>query len=408
LIFVPLIIVMNRRTVVIVATLCFITSMIACDKILPKLPANDSILDGPVEGLTPEQHAQFLLGDVAFNDEVFTNEKGLGPLFVATSCGSCHAGDGKGHPFTTLTRFGQSDTTRNMYMNSGGPQLQHRAIPGFQPEQIPAGATSSNFTPPANTGLGFLDAVPDVTLLSMADENDLDGDGISGRPNWISIPQYCTERRATVHRNGKYIGRFGKKAAVYDLLQQTVNAYNQDMGINSTYEHYNTYNGQEADAEVTNKTVQNVVFYLQTLKAPIQRLVTNQDVQQGRQLFINTNCSKCHTPEMKTGEFPIAAISNKSFFPYSDFLLHDMGPGLDDHYTEGTALTSEWRTAPLWGLGLSKNSQGGSYFLLHDGRAKSIEEAIVLHGGEASQSKSQFQQLSSADKKRLLKFLESL
>jgi CxxC motif-containing protein (DUF1111 family) len=399
---------MNRRTVVIIVAFCFIAVIISCDKILPKLPAGDSILDGPVAGLTSEQHTQFLLGDVAFNDEVFTKEKGLGPLFVATSCGSCHAGDGKGHPFTTLTRFGQNDTTRNMYMNMGGPQLQHRAIPGFQPEQIPAGATFASFTPPANTGLGFLDAVADATLLALADENDVDGDGISGRPNWISIPQYCAERKGTLHRNGKYIGRFGKKAAVYDLLQQTVNAYNQDMGINSTYEHYNTYNGQEADAEVTNKTVQNVVFYLQTLKAPVQRLTTDKDVQAGKQVFINISCSVCHTPEMKTGDFAVAALSNKTFFPFSDFLLHDMGAGLDDHYTEGTALTSEWRTPPLWGLGLSKNSQGGNYFLLHDGRAKSIEEAILLHGGEASQSKSQFQQLSSTDKLRLIKFLESL
>lgn len=115
-------------------------------------------------------------------------------------------------------------------------------------------------------------------------------------------------------RNDKHIGRFGKKGAVYDLLQQTVNAYNQDMGINSTYEHFNTYNGQDADAEVTNETVQNVVFYLQTLKAPIQRNKNEPDVQAGRKLFINMNCGKCHTPEIKTGNFEIAALSNKTFF----------------------------------------------------------------------------------------------
>jgi CxxC motif-containing protein (DUF1111 family) len=111
---------------------------------------------------------------------------------------------------------------------------------------------------------------------------------------------------------------------------------------------------------------------------------------------------------MKSGSSSIAALSNKTFFPYSDFLLHDMGPQLDDGYTEGTATTSEWRTPPLWGLGLSKNSQGGKYFLLHDGRAKSIEEAITLHDGEAQQSKAAFQQLNQADKARLMKFLESL
>jgi CxxC motif-containing protein (DUF1111 family) len=396
---------MKRKFVVMI---CVVGIALGCDKILPKVPAGDSVLDGPLEGLTSEQRAQFLLGDKAFNDDIFTAANGLGPLFVATSCGTCHAGDGKGHPFTTLTRFGQSDTLGNQYMHQGGPQLQHRAIAGFAPEQIPTGATFSNFTPPANTGLGFVDALSDATILSLADENDANGDGISGRPNWISIPAYCAERKQTIYRNGKYIGRFGKKAAVYDLLQQTVNAYNQDMGINSTYEHYNTYNGQDADAEVNNQTVQHVVFYLQTLKAPIQRNQDNEAVKDGKQTFLSIDCGKCHTPQLQTGAFPIAALSQKTFSPYSDFLLHDMGAALDDHYTEGTALTSEWRTPPLWGLGLSKNSQGGNYFLLHDGRAKSIEEAILLHGGEAQGSKNKFQQLSAPEKSKLIKFLESL
>jgi len=399
---------MSKKLFVAGLIACFIGAGVSCEKLLSKAPSGDEILDGPVEGLTPEQKAMFLRGDKAFNDNVFTAEKGLGPLFVATSCGACHAGDGKGHPFTTLTRFGQKDSTGNKFMHLGGPQLQNRAIPGFQPEAIPAGATFSSFTPPANTGLGFLDAVSDATLLALADENDANGDGISGRPNWITIPPYCIERPGTIIRNGKYIGRFGKKAAVYDLLQQTVNAYNQDMGINSTYEHYNTYNGQEADPEVTNQTVQDVVVYLQTLKAPIQRSQNDAGILAGKQLFMNISCGKCHVPQLETGNAAIAAIANKTFFPYSDFLLHDMGPGLDDGYTEGAALSSEWRTPPLWGLGLSKKSQGGNYFLLHDGRANSIEEAILLHGGEALQSKNSFDQLSDADKALIIKFLESL
>jgi len=399
---------MSKKLIVAGLVACFIGAGIGCEKLLSKAPSGDEILDGPVEGLTPEQKAMFLRGDKAFNDNVFTAEKGLGPLFVATSCGTCHAGDGKGHPFTTLTRFGQKDSTGNKFMHLGGPQLQNRAIPGFQPEAIPAGATFSSFTPPANTGLGFLDAVSDATLLALADENDANGDGISGRPNWITIPPYCIERPGTIIRNGKYIGRFGKKAAVYDLLQQTVNAYNQDMGINSTYEHYNTYNGQEADPEVTNQTVQDVVVYLQTLKAPIQRSQNDAGILAGKQLFMNISCGKCHVPQLETGNAAIGAIANKTFFPYSDFLLHDMGPGLDDGYTEGAALSSEWRTPPLWGLGLSKKSQGGNYFLLHDGRANSIEEAILLHGGEALQSKNSFDQLSDADKALIIKFLESL
>ena len=160
----------------------------ACEDLIPSAPANDALLDGPVEGLSDEENRRFLSGDVAFNDDIFTTETGLGPIFVATSCGGCHAGDGKGHPFTTLTRFGQIDETGNQYMDKGGPQLQHRAISGYTPEQIPAGATSSKFTPPANTGLGFIELVPDADILAMADPTDADGDGVSGVPNWISSP----------------------------------------------------------------------------------------------------------------------------------------------------------------------------------------------------------------------------
>lgn len=398
----------NKKYRVLFLLVAGIITLVSCSKLLPGLASDDSILDGPVEGLTQEQNRIFLRGDVAFNDDIFTVNNGLGPTFVATSCGTCHAGDGKGHPFTTLTRFGQSDTLGNKFLHLGGPQLQARAIPGFQPETIPAGATFSNFTPPANTGLGLLEAVPDATILSLSDEFDADGDGISGRPNWITIPGYCLIRPGTLERNGKYIGRFGKKAAVYDLQQQTANAYNQDMGVNSSYESYATYNGLQIDPEVTNQTVLDVVFYLQTLKAPVQRNPQQADVTTGKQVFTNISCGKCHTPQLQTGPSSIGALANKTIFPYTDLLLHDMGPGLNDGYTEGTALTPEWRTPPLWGLGLSKNSQGGQVFLLHDGRAKSITDAILLHGGEATKSKNLFQQLSTEDKNKLIAFLESL
>lgn len=398
----------KRQILIVISLISIIAVLVSCNKLLPGAPADDSILDGPIEGLTPEQTRIFLRGDVAFNDDVFSATNGLGPMFVATSCGSCHAGDGKGHPFTTLTRFGQSDTLGNQFLHLGGPQLQSRALPGMQPETIPPGATFSSFTPPANTGLGLLEAVPDAALIALSDEHDADGDGISGRPNWIKIPSYCQVRAGTVERNGKYIGRFGKKAAVYDLQQQTANAYNQDMGVNSSYESYNTYNGLQIDPEVSNQTVLDVVFYLQTLKAPIQRNQSDADVVAGKQIFINISCGKCHTPQLQTGSSAISALANKTIFPYSDLLLHDMGPALNDGYTEGTAMTAEWRTPPLWGLGLSKNSQGGQVFLLHDGRAKSIEEAVSYHGGEAIQSKNKFQQLSSTEKARIIKFLESL
>jgi len=380
----------------------------ACEKFLPASQANDELLDGPVDGLTGEEHQIFLRGDAAFNENIFTAQTGLGPLFVATSCGSCHAGDGKGHPFTTLTRFGQTDSTGNKFLHAGGPQLQNRAVPGFLPEQIPMGASFSKFTPPANTGLGFLDAVSDNTILSLSDENDTDGDGISGRPNWIIPRSYSTPRPNSISIYGKYIGRFGKKAATYDLLQQTATAYNQDIGITSFYEPSDTYTGQGIDPEIANQTVLDVVFYLRTLKAPIQRNQNDPDVKTGKELFINISCGKCHAPQLTTDVSTIPILSNKTIFPYTDLLLHDMGNGLNDSYTEGSALPQEWRTPPLWGLGLSKKSQGGKYFLLHDARAGSIEEAILLHGGEAEKSKLDFQQLSTTDKTRLIKFLESL
>ncbi|MBK9289606.1 MAG: thiol oxidoreductase [Flavobacteriales bacterium] len=382
--------------------------LVGCHKLMPDAPAEDQLLDGPVDGLSTDEQARFLAGDVAFNDEVFTSATGLGPLFVSTSCGSCHAGDGRGHPFTSLTRFGQNDGTGNQYLDQGGPQLQHRALPGFAPEEVPAGATSTRLLPPPNTGLGFLDAVPDAMILALADPDDLDGDGISGTPNWITTPAYITHRPAPVEQGGKHIGRFGRKGAAYDLLQQTANAYNQDIGITSNYEPVDTYTGAILDPEVSNSTVDQVVFYLLTLKAPIQRDKDDPQVISGEQVFTAVGCAKCHTPELVTGPSPIAPLANKTVRPYSDLLLHDMGSGLDDGYTEGSALTSEWRTPPLWGLGLSSDSQGGSYFLLHDGRATTIEQAIEAHDGEGQASRSAYQQLSTTDREALLRFLESL
>jgi CxxC motif-containing protein (DUF1111 family) len=390
----------------IVFTICSLT-IVACEKTMPFAPEENEILDGPIDGLSVQQQLQFLKGDEAFG-EVFTIEKGLGPVFVANQCTSCHAGDGKGSPFVKFTRFGQPDTLGNQFLNFGGPQLQHKAIPGYLPEQLPSGATSTDLIAPAVSGLGFLDAVSDADLIWLSDPNDANGDGISGRPHWNNIPNYVQLRSNAISQNGRYITRFGKKGGAYDLLHQTSGAYNQDMGITSLFEPIDPFSGLEVDPEVSTQTVHNVVFYLKTLKAPIPRNQDDADVILGKQLFSQIDCAKCHIPTLQTSYSPIAALSNKIFHPYTDLLLHDMGAGLDDGYTEGFALTSEWKTPALWGLGLSKNAQGGTYFLLHDGRARSIEEAILLHGGEAQQSKTKYSQLSETDKQQLIKFLESL
>ena len=400
---------MMKKVYTIMTCIVAMVSIIqSCSKTQPAALADNELLDGPAEGLTFQQNRQFLAGDAAFNNEIFTPQTGLGSIFVATSCGSCHAGDGKGTPFTTLTRFGQTDSTGNQFLHAGGPQLQNRALPGFTPEQIPTGATFSKFTPPANTGLGFLELVSDADILAMADPNDADGDGISGIPNYNLLPAFIQPFVNAIPRSDKYIHRFGKKAAAYSLLHQTVNAYNQDIGVTSTFSPKDVYSGENIDPEVSDVTVRNVVFYLQTLKAPIQRNTADAEVVNGKNLFMQIKCSGCHIPKLKTAYSSVAALSNKTFFPYTDLLLHDMGSALDDGYTEGSAKTFEWRTPPLWGLGLSPNSQGGQYFLLHDGRAKTIEEAIQLHGGEALQSRNNFNLLTETDKAAVIKFLKSL
>ncbi len=385
-----------------------LSSSFACKQIEPSGPEEENILNGPIEELTSAERILHLKGDAAFAQS-FNSETGLGPLFVATSCQSCHSSDGKGHPFTTLIRFGQWDSTGNHYIDKGAPQLQNRAIPGYLPEELPTGISYTKLIAPAVTGLGYIDAVSDADILNLADPNDANGDGISGVVNWISIPNYVIPRTDAIQNtNGKYIGRFGKKSAAYDLLMQTSLAYNQDMGIVSANEAIDTYTKLESEPEINLQTLFETVFYLKTLKVPPVRNADDKEVVEGKQLFMNAGCASCHKQELKTGNSSIEALSNKSFFPYTDMLLHDMGNGLDDGYTEGSAKTYEWRTPALWGLGLTPKSQGGNYFLMHDGRAKSIQEAILLHGGEATKSISNFSNLNDADRLKLLKFLENL
>ena len=162
------------------------------------------------------------------------------------------------------------------------------------------------------------------------------------------------------------------------------------------------------DPEVSAAIVNNVVFYVRTLKVPPRRDENDIDVIAGENLFNQINCSGCHRPSLVTGFSDVTTLSNKTIHPYADMLLHDMGSELDDGYTEGTALTSEWRTAPLWGIGLAEDSQGGSPFYLHDGRASTLESAIGFHGGEASNSRDEFNNLSTNEKDQLIIFLKSL
>lgn len=382
----------------------------SCEKLGPEEPMEFELLDGPIEGLSTSEQQRFLAGDIAFNDDVFTVENGLGPLFVGTSCVSCHSGDGKGHPFNQLIRFGNNELNPGFTPSSGDGrnQVQNKAIPGFEPETVPDGLPFTILVAPAVTGLGLLDAVPDADILALADPFDDDGDGISGRPHYNLPPEFTEIRENSVPNDNNYIFRFGKKAGSYDLLHQTVSAYNQDIGITSLFDPIDPFSGLEEDPEVSTQTLNDVVFYLKTLKAPIPRNQTDPDIIAGKELFQSVQCAGCHTPTLTTGFSPIEVLSFREIHPYTDLLLHDMGPGLDDGFTEGNVETYEWRTPPLWGIGLSANSQGGQMFLLHDGRASSIEEAIEMHGGEANNSKDQYSSLTSKEKSQLLKFINSL
>lgn len=397
-----------------VFSIAFCTIIVSCESLndfyAPQEPEENELLDGPIEGLTHAEQIQFLAGDIAFNDDIFTVEKGLGPVFIGNHCAACHAGDGKGHPFNGFIRFGQGDSIGNPYATFGDRrnQLQTKAIPGYSPQVLPEGAPYSLLVASAVTGLGYLDAVSDADILAMADPDDLDGDGISGRPHYNYPPDYVQLRPNSIPKDGKYIHRFGKKAITYDLLHQTADAYNQDMGIVSTFQPNEPYDGLPNDPEVSDRTIGDVVFYLKTLKAPLPRNQDDPEVMAGKAIFSEINCAACHVPTLHTSYSPIEAISYKEFHPYTDMLLHDMGPELDDGYTEGYALTSEYRTPALWGLGLSEDSQGGEVYLMHDGRARSIEEAILLHGGEGENSKNEYKNLPDIEKQQLLAFLKSL
>jgi CxxC motif-containing protein (DUF1111 family) len=401
----------------------------ACDALLPSAPAPDAVLDGPIDGLTGPQKALHVRGDEEFG-RTFAGFEGAGPMFVATACGACHPGDGKGHPVFNLVRFGRTTPGGFDPMRAlGGPQLQHRAVPGYAPEVVPAGTTgASTFTPPSVTGLGLLEALDDTTLLRLADPNDANGDGISGRVQLLDETSLIVEvtsleaiaqdgaptRGAPIA--GQYIGRFGKKASAVNLLHQVVTAYHQDMGLTTDQIPTDLFNRQvgtfasddSADPEIGSSIVSAVVFYLKTLRPPPRRNAAHPDVVAGEALFAPLGCAACHLPTLRTGASPIAPLHQVDFHPYTDLLLHDMGPELDDFYTEGTAATSEWRTAPLWGVGLAAAAQGGRMHLLHDGRASTFAAAIALHGGEAAASRTAFQALSPADQARLIRFLESL
>ncbi len=390
--------------------------LVGCDTLLTEAPKDNESFDAPIDGLTDAQRAIFARGDEAFG-EVFTFQTGLGPIFNQASCERCHVGDGRGHPSRNLKRFGRNlgGGQFDVLSEYGGPQLQDRSMPGYPAETIPAHANAiSERGGPLVVGLGLIEAIPDSIIMRYADPNDADGDGISGRPNLIEAPDFLG--LGTGPYNGKYLGRFGRKAGAINLLHQTATAYHQDIGITSDYipnENYNPLAGGMGgdpvpDPEVSAATVNDVVFYLQTLREPLRRNADDPEVQRGEQLFAAIRCSSCHIPSLQTGQHPIAPLSNRPASLYSDMLLHDMGPDLADNFIEGEATGTEWRTTPLWGLGIVQTVLGGTPFYLHDGRTSDLRVVIDMHKGEANGSRIAFQQLPASDQEALIKFLQSL
>lgn len=392
----------------------------ACEKTLPDAPNSEDILAEPIDGLTGSQLALHLRGDEEFAKSYGVDE-GLGPIFINTGCERCHVGDGKGNPINNVVRFGKWENGQFDYMEAfGGPQLQNRSIDNYDPEMIPESATSISMrTPPVNVGLGFLQALHDSTIINLADPDDIDGDGISGKINWVLPQPHFEAQDIHVSNGGMYIGRFGKKAKEIDLRSQIIFAFREDIGLSTDYAPYDISNplvGQNisdavADPEVSAATVDAITFYLRTLKAPTRRNENDPNVVSGSQIFENIGCAKCHIPTLTTAKSEVEALSEVEFHAYTDLLLHDMGDNsvYDDNYPEGSAEGSEWRTPPLWGIGLAQTSQGNATYFLHDGSASTLEEAIRAHAyGEAVNVVLEYNNLTETEKEQLMAFLNSL
>ncbi|HKS07539.1 MAG TPA: di-heme oxidoredictase family protein [Gemmatimonadaceae bacterium] len=400
---------MAKRFLAAAATGALATA-IACSDLLTTLPNGADLLDSPLPELTETELAAFLRGDEEFG-RPFSVAEGLGPLFNDVSCAACHSGDGRGHPRNTLTRIG--DPSNDFLPEMGGPQIQIRAIPGVTAEAVPAGTPLSLRLPPPVFGAGLIEAITESAILANVDSLDANVDGISGRPNWVTPAEYIGVNGSPPPRA---IGRFGRKAAVSNLLQQVVEAYHQDMGITSDFRPLENLNpnvlaagtaaDRAPDPEIPVATVQSVVHYVRTLAPPAPGAMTASRTA-GSATFAAIGCASCHVPSMQTGANSIGALSARTVTLYSDLLLHDMGDALADNRVDGDANGREWRTAPLWGLRLVKQFLDGQAYYLHDGRARTLDEAIRLHGGEAQAVRDAYVALTDAQRAALLDFVGS-
>lgn len=382
-----------------------------------------------------------------------TARDGLGPIMNAISCTGCHVRDGRGTPpsvqgtplssmLLRLSIPGQNAHGGQVPDPVYGGQLQNRANLGITPEgnveityteitgefadgesyslrkptyqftNLGYGAMSpqvmhSPRTAPAIYGLGLLEAIPESAILANADESDADGDGISGRPNQVW----------DVAKQARVMGRFGWKANQPSLRQQNAGAFNGDLGLTSSIFPNLDCTSAEQDCqtapnggnpEITDQMLDFVTAYTQSIGVPVRRNWDEPEVLRGKQLFFEANCNSCHVQD-----YTIEALGNITEYkglkirPYTDLLLHDMGEELADNRPDYEATGKEWRTPPLWGIGLIEKVNGHTN-LMHDGRARNFMEAILWHGGEAQEAKNTFINFQKSDREALVRFLESL
>ncbi len=410
---------MSRKRAVMPAAALLLGGLLSgCDALMTAAPDPTDLMDGPLPGLTTEELAAFVRGDEAFG-RAFTAGEGLGPIFNNVSCAACHSGDGRGRPETGFFRFSAGD---DLVAHLGGPQVQNRAIAGAVPEQLPPGVDVSFRLPPPVFGVGLIEAIPESDIVALADPLDEDGDGISGRPNYVVPEDFvpATEPGGFVDDEefplGRpQLGRFGRKAQVSSLLLQVAKAYHEDMGITNDFLPVDNVNRQVsrtvtpdavADPELSEAELRVVLSYIRLLAPPAPGELTARRAE-GRSLFHQTGCAGCHVPELRTGSNASAALSGQPVRLYSDLLLHDMGDALADGRPDGQATGREWKTAPLWGLRVMRDFLNGDAFLLHDGRARSVEEAILLHGGEAAGARAAYEALDATARAALLDYVES-
>jgi CxxC motif-containing protein (DUF1111 family) len=383
-----------------------------CDTLMTEQPVAGDDFESPFDGMSRDLNAVFLLGDENF-EKVFTASEGLGPIFNNTSCASCHPGDGRGTPELGFFRFSRVD---DLALDIGGPQHQDKALPGLSLEEVPEAVNRSFRLPPPVFGVGLIEAIDEDTILAHADPEDADGDGISGRPNWVTPPSFVPAHNVG-GGEGLQLGRFSRKAQVSSLIEQVAAAYQQDMGITSDFIPEENSHPQVGggialgdgvpDPEIPANIVLETTAYVRLLTPPARGKIT-EEVARGEVLFTQISCANCHVPTMRTGDSPIAQLSQVDAHLYSDLLLHDMGPALADFRTDGDATGQEWRTEPLWGTRLVAAFLGGEEFYLHDGRATTLEAAIGFHGGEAEASRDAYRGLSAGEQQALIAFLKSL